>query len=98
MAGIHGQEQSKVSMRPDDLRLAILVAVLIDDQVAVELEQRVEAVEHGGAAQVSIVEDEPLTLLDCVDEHAVDPLEAGGGGLVRLRDQELALVDEVGDL
>ena len=73
--GILGQDEAKVGVRPQDARLPIAGAALVEQQGAVGLQQGVQAVEHGGRAQVGVLQQHPLPRLDGLGQGAIHPLK-----------------------
>jgi hypothetical protein len=67
------QEDAEAWMRPDHTGRSVVGDVLVNDQRAIRLKQRVETIQDRWTAQVSIVENEPFALLHCIDEDAIDP-------------------------
>ncbi len=50
-------------------------AFLVDLQASVVLQERIEAVEDAGTAEVGVVDEQPLTALDGVHQRRVGPFE-----------------------
>jgi hypothetical protein len=65
-------------VRHDGAHLAAHEALFVQHEGAVRFDDRVEAIEHGRAAEVGVVEHDPVALLHAAHEHRVVPAELAG--------------------
>ncbi len=73
---VHAQDHAEVLVSGDSGDEPVLAdAFLVDLQASVVLQERIEAVEDAGTAEVGVVDEQPLTALDGVHQRRVDPFE-----------------------
>ena len=75
LLGVQSQEEPEVRMGLDDARLAIGGAALIEVQAAVWLQHGIQAVQHSRVAKVGVVQQHPISLLDCPCQSTINPLK-----------------------
>ena len=75
MLGIHGEDEPEVRVRVHNLEVSVHDALLAQHQAAPGLQQPVEAVQHGGVAEVDVVDEQPVAALQRVDEDSAAPAE-----------------------
>ena len=73
--GVHHEEDPEVVVRTDHALLAVHQPALVHQQEAVVLEKAVQSVQHGGVAEVGVVEHYPVPAHDGFNQRPVDPLE-----------------------
>lgn len=97
IARIECHHEAEVGVRRDHLNLAIDRTSLGQLEATARLEQRVEAIEDGWAAEVSIFDQKHIAVLHGLHERPVHPFEpcSGEGGLGR-RDSTRCGVGKVG--
>ena len=85
--GVDGREEPEVGVRAHDAQPAADKALLVEHKHAVGLDDGVEAVEHGAAREVGVVEDRAVAVLHGLDEDRVAPDELAVGRLHEAAEQ-----------
>ena len=75
VGGVHDEEQPKVGVGRHDAGLAVDQPAFVHHQHTAGLQQRVQAVQHGGVAKIGVVQHDPLPALHRRQQRAVHPLE-----------------------
>lgn len=65
MLGVKRQEKPKVGMWFDDAGSSHAAAAFVQQQLSVRFQQRVQSIEHAWVAQIGIVQQHPLAILNC---------------------------------
>ena len=73
MFWIHCEDQAKVRMRLHDLQRSVHNPLLTQHKAAVGLKQAIQSVQHCWIAEVDVVDEQPISIDQSINENSVGP-------------------------